>query len=114
MAALVKFVSGDQNPVDYTPSVAVAGGDVVVQGDLIGIATRAIAANALGSLATAGVWDFPKDTGSSSAITAGAVLYWDAGSEVATTSSSGNKRIGKAVAAAAASASTVRVLIDQG
>ena len=31
--------------VDYTPGVAVAAGAVVVQGDLVGIAKRPIAAN---------------------------------------------------------------------
>ncbi|HOQ62315.1 MAG TPA: DUF2190 family protein, partial [Vicinamibacterales bacterium] len=80
----VKFVQrGDA--VDYTPEADVASGDVVVQGDLIGVAKLDIKANALGALAVSGVFDFPKDTGSSSAITAGAKLYWDAVNEVATT-----------------------------
>ena len=114
MSALVTFVSGDQDPVDFTPASDVAGGDVVVQGDLVGIATRKISANKLGALATAGIWDFPKATTSGSAITAGTILYWDAGNQVATSSASGNKRSGKAIADAAAAASTVRVLMDQG
>ena len=99
--------------VDYTPSSAVTGGDVVVQGEMVGVALLDIAANALGALAVSGVFDFAKATTSGSAIPAGALCYWDATNEVATTTSSGNKLIGKAVAAAAASASTVRIRMDQ-
>ena len=99
--------------VDYTPGSAVAAGDVVVQGNLVGIATKEIAANKKGALAVEGVFDFPKDTGSGDAITAGALCYWDAGNEVATTTSDSNKLIGKAVAVAAAAATTVRIKLDQ-
>ena len=99
--------------LDYTPGSAVAAGDVVVQGELVGIATKEIAANVKGALAVEGVFDFPKDTGSGDAITAGALCYWDAGNEVATTTASTHKLIGKSVAAAAASGATVRIKMDQ-
>lgn len=99
--------------VDYTPGSAVSAGDVVVQGELVGVATSAISANVKGAIAVRGVCRFPKDTGSTSAITAGANCYWDAGNEVATTTAGSNKLIGKAVAAAAASASTVDILLNQ-
>ena len=39
--------AGDQ--IDYTPGAAVAAGDVVVQGDLVGVAKQPIAANAPGA-----------------------------------------------------------------
>ena len=48
------------NSIDYTPSTAVSAGDVVVQGTLVAIARADIAANALGALATAGVFDGAK------------------------------------------------------
>ena len=99
----------DGDAVDYTPGADVAAGEVVVQGDLVGVAKTPIAAGTLGSLATRGVFDFPK--AGAGAIAIGAVLYWDATNGVATTTASGNKRIGKAVAAAAAADTTVRGLL---
>jgi predicted RecA/RadA family phage recombinase len=99
----------DGDAVDYTPGADVAAGEVVVQGDLVGVAKTPIAAGTLGSLATRGVFDFPK--AGAGAIASGAVLYWDATNGVATTTASGNKRIGKAVAAAAAADTAVRGLL---
>jgi predicted RecA/RadA family phage recombinase len=101
----------DGRSIDYTPSADVAAGDVVVQGDLVGIAKLDIAANTLGALATVGVFDVAKATGASTAITAGAIVYWDATNSVATTddASGANKRLGKTVAAAGDDDATVRV-----
>jgi len=59
------------------------------------------AAGALGSLAVAGVFDFATATGGGTAITAGANVYWDDTNNVATTTATGNKLIGKCVTAAA-------------
>jgi predicted RecA/RadA family phage recombinase len=101
----------DGNSVDYTPGSAVTAGAVVVQGELVGVAKVDIPAGTLGALAVAGVFDFPKATGS--AITAGALCYWDATNQRATTSSSGNKLIGKCVKAAADADTTVRVRMSQ-
>ena len=99
----------DGDAVDYSPSADVAAGEVVVQGDLVGVAKTPIASGTLGSLATRGVFDFAKAAGG--AISPGAVLYWDSSNGVATTTASGNKRIGKAVAAAATADTTVRGLL---
>ena len=105
----------DGNAIDYTPGSAVAAGDVVLQEDLIGIARTPIAANALGSLAVAGVFDLPKATGASTAIAAGATVYWDVGDQVAKTDSESgaNKLLGKVVKAAADADATVRVRLSQ-
>ena len=92
--------------VDYTPSSNVTAGDVVVQGSMVGVANRDIAANELGALAVDGVFDFAKG---SDTITAGAKVYWNDSSNVATTTSTSNTYIGMAVAAAATGDSTVRV-----
>lgn len=105
--------------VDYTPTSAVSAGDVVVQNNLVGVATRPIAANALGALTVIGVFDFVHDAVTKSA---GEAVYWDAdgdpvggtaGSGCATKTSSGNTFMGKVVADAASDDTSVRVrLID--
>ena len=101
--------------IDYTPSSDVAAGDVVVQGELVGVAKLDIKADTLGALAVEGVFDFPKATGGATAIAAGAVLYWDATNEIATTNSASgaNKLIGKCVRAAGDGDETVRARMDQ-
>jgi len=99
--------------IDYTPVAAVSAGDVVVQGDLVGVAKLDIAAGKLGALAVTGVFDFPKATTSASAITAGAKLYWDASGEVVTTTADSNKTVGYAIAAAGATSATVDVKLSR-
>jgi len=95
--------------IDYRPSAAVAAGDVVVQGSLIGVARLDIAANTLGSFAVVGVFDVAKAAG---AIAAGAAVYWDAANHAATTATAGNPYLGKAVLAAEAADETARVLLN--
>lgn len=101
--------------IEYIPAADVTASDVVVQGDLVGVATLDIKAGMLGGLAVSGVFDFPKLPGTSNAITAGAKVYWNAaGSAVVPTDSSGmHKLVGKAVAAADTTATTVRVRLSQ-
>jgi len=105
----------DGTSIDYMPAADVAAGDVVVQGELVGVAKLDIKANTLGALAVAGVFDFAKATGAGTAITAGANVYWDDTNNVATTSAGGgaNKLIGKCVKAAADADTTVRVRMSQ-
>ena len=112
--ATAKFTH-DGKAIDYTPGSDVSAGDVVVQGELVGVAKLDIAANALGALAVAGVFDFPKATGGGTAITAGANVYWDVGDTEAKEDdeSAANKLIGKTVAAAADGDATVRVRLSQ-
>lgn len=95
--------------VDFTPTTDVAAGSVVVQGDLVGITKRDIRANVLGGIAVEGVFDVAK--ASADVITAGAKLYWNATDERAVTTATGNKLLGKAVQAAGAGTTTVRVLL---
>ncbi len=97
--------------IDYTPGSDVAAGDVVVQGDLIGVAKRPITANELGALAVDGVFDFAKNTGV--AYTVGQILYWDDTADKVTTTSAGNKQIGKVARAAASADTSVRVRVSQ-
>ncbi len=101
------------NSIDYTPGAAVAAGDVIVQGELVGVARTPIAANALGSLAVEGVFDFTKAAGASTALTVGANVYWDDTNNRVTTTATGNKLIGKVVKAAGDNDATVRVRMAQ-
>lgn len=99
--------------VDYTPGADVAAGDVIVQGDLVGVAPRLIKANALGALAVTGVYDFTKSTAGGSAIGAGVLVYWDDTANQATATAIGNKLIGKSIKAAADGDATVRIRMNQ-
>ena len=116
--------------IDYTPEAAVSAGDVVVQGDIVGVAKLDIKAGALGALAVSGVFDVPKPTGTNTAISAGAKVYWDAENKIAvdadgyaTASGTGTASdmgydetlpyLGKAVQAAGDDDETVRVLLSQ-
>ncbi|GIX04622.1 MAG: hypothetical protein KatS3mg114_0491 [Planctomycetaceae bacterium] len=112
--ATAQFIQ-DGRYVDYTPGSAVTAGDVIVQGDLIGIAKGDIAANKPGALAVEGVYDFPKATGVGTAIAVGATVYWDvADVEAKTDSETGaNKLLGKTTKAAGDNDATVRVRLSQ-
>jgi len=105
----------DGNSIDYTPGADVAAGAVVVQEDLIGVARTQIASGVLGSLAVTGVFDLPKATGASTAIAAGASVYWDVADQQAKadSESGANKLLGKVVKAAADADATVRVRLSQ-
>lgn len=112
MAILVRWTNeGDM--IDYTPSVAVAAGEVIVQADLVGYAKRDIAANVKGALCVSGCADWPKAAGSGTAIPAGTKLYWDSGNEVPTATAGSFKYIGKSTAAATDDDTTVNIRMSQ-
>ncbi len=104
----------DGNSIDYTPGADVSAGDVVVQGELVGVAKLDIAANALGALAVTGVFDLPKASGDGG-IAAGAEVYWDEAEQVAKTDAEAgaNKKLGKAITVAGDTDTTVRVRLSQ-
>lgn len=99
--------------VDYTPVADTPAGTIVLQADLIGITLAPIKANALGSIAVEGVFDFAKAGGVGSAIPAGTLTYWDAANAVATKVATGNKLIGKAVKSTVDADALVRVRLQQ-
>jgi len=105
-----KYVAAGE-AVDYRPASNVSAGDIVVQGDLVGVATTAITANTLGSLTVSGVFDVAK--ASATVFTAGAKVYWDATAKEAVTTSSNTYYVGKAIAAAGNGTTTVRVRFSQ-
>lgn len=109
-----KFIQrGDA--IDYTPGADVAAGDVVVQGELVGVAKLDIQTGKLGALATTGLFDFPKAAGAGTAIPVGTPVYWDeADQEAKADAEAGaNKIIGKSVKAAADDDAFVRVRLSQ-
>lgn len=95
--------------IDHTPAANVAAGDVVVQGDLVGIAKLDIPADTLGSLSVTGIYDVPKIGGPGMAMTTGTKLYWDSANKYATPTEIDGKYMGKAVADAGDNDATVRV-----
>lgn len=110
----VKYIqTGDA--VDYTPGANVSAGEVVVQGQLVGVAKLDIQTGKLGALAVTGLFDFPKATGAGTGIAAGTRVYWDVAEQVAKADSEAgaNKEIGKTVKAAADADALVRVRLSQ-
>ena len=112
--ATARFIHEGKS-IDYTPSADVTAGDVVVQGDLIGVAPRSIVSGHLGALQIEGVFDFPKDTGTGTDITAGAKLWWNAtdGQVEKVVGDPARPYLGKAVAAAGIDDELVRVKLEQ-
>jgi predicted RecA/RadA family phage recombinase len=96
--------------IDYTPGSAVSAGDVVVQGSLIGVATRAIAANVLGALAVSGLFTMPCAAGGTSPLTVGTKVYWDADNLIVTATAGELKGFGYVTRTAGATDTTVEVL----
>jgi len=103
--------------IDYTPGADVDAGDVVVQGNLVGIAKAAIDSGELGALSVSGIFDVDQNA---EIITAGDAVYWDAnGSSVsgtalagaATATATGNTFMGFAQALTAAADSYVRIAL---
>lgn len=116
---MARFVQ-EGKTIDYTPGTAVAAGKPIVIDDIVGITNRDIAANTLGALTIAGVFDVEKVTG---AVTNGQDLYWDsdgdpvggtAGSGAMTTNAADGVFAGIAVKAAAESDTTVRMALVPG
>ena len=100
--------------LDHTASGAIAAGDVVVIGSLVGVAPRPIANGAVGTVAVEGVYAMPKPSAgvASETISAGAVVYWYATSGVATAAVTGVKA-GYAVAQAVTGSATVNVKLER-
>jgi len=100
--------------IDYTPAADVAAGDIVVVGDIVGIAKLDIKAGTLGSLALIGVYDIVKAGGTGTAVIRGAKVYWNATAKTATIDSASgvNPYLGKAFVAAADADTVVRVRLD--
>jgi predicted RecA/RadA family phage recombinase len=112
MANYARYIKGETGPViDYTPGGAVTAGQVVVVGDLVGVAKLDIAASVLGQLHLGGVYDFPKSTAGGSGQAAGTTMYWDSGNLVATPTATGNKMLGKQELVSVDADTTARIVL---
>jgi predicted RecA/RadA family phage recombinase len=99
--------------IDYTPAADVAAGAIVFLGDIVAIATSALAAGVLGALAVEGVFAFAKDDTSGPVFAQGDPAFWDsANSQAVAVCGAGMRRLGTVVTAAGASDSTVRIKIN--
>lgn len=87
-----EFLYGDAlETMEYTPGSAVDAGTVVVTGDIVGITTRDIPANELGTLVIhGGNWRVTGDA----AIAVGAVVYWNDSTNKVTATAGSNKKFG--------------------
>jgi len=92
----------------------IAAGTTVVQGTLIGVAEKAIAAAAEGNLFVQGVHDLPKATGAGTDLTVGTKVYWDAVNSVVTSDDNdgANVLVGQVTVAALTTDATVRVRLS--
>jgi predicted RecA/RadA family phage recombinase len=100
--------SGDM--VTVSAPAAVASGDGVLVGSLFGVAATDADSGAPVEVKTTGVFTLPKT--SAQAWTVGAAVYWDSSNKVATTTSTDNTLIGKALAVAANPSGTGVVRLD--
>ena len=95
--------------IDIAASAAIAAGDIVIAGNLVGVAKLDIPANTIGSIATEGVYAVAKASGVSFDL--GAEVYWNPETGFAQGNDTGCVKIGIAIAAAASADATVKVKI---
>lgn len=93
-----------------TSDVDVSAGDGVLVGSLFGVAVNDALKGAEVVLSTRGVFDLAKVSAQAWAV--GDKIYWDASAGNATTTASGNSKIGVATAAAANPSATGNVRLD--
>ena len=87
----------DGDLVFLTMPAARASGEGVLVGDTFGVCEETIANGVRGPVRTRGVFTLPKATGLS--IAEGALCYWDNTNRNITNVSTGNRRVGSAMAA---------------
>lgn len=94
----------------FPAPVAVLSGGVVIAGEIKGVAAVDAAVGDDVDVVTAGVFDLPKTAANAFAL--GAVVHWNATTGLATSTASGNTRLGVATEAAPADTGTVRVRLS--
>lgn len=103
------FVQPGNTITAIAPVGGINSGDGMLFGTLFGVAATTQAGGAEVEITLEGVFDLPKATG---AISAGALVYWDAVTGEVTTTDTGNVLIGAATEAAASGAATARVRLN--
>ena len=89
---------------------AVLSGGVVIAGEIKGIAGSHAAVGEAVDVSVTGVFELPKVA--ANAFTLGAAVHWDAATGLATSTATGNAKLGVAVEAAPASTATVKVRLS--
>tara|TARA_B100000809_G_scaffold159486_1_gene156844 strand:- start:776 stop:1153 length:378 start_codon:yes stop_codon:yes gene_type:complete len=114
--AQAELIRGNTQTIDYTAGGAVAAGEVIVQGDLLGVAHEAAVSGDKISLMVDGVFKVTKITsggGSSGALTAGEAVWWDDSANNVTDAAASLKLFGITTESAIAGDTTVTVLMNQ-
>lgn len=110
MSKLAEYLHrGDTINYKNAGDAKIEANQIVLVGELVGVAGTEIPAGETGSLFITSIWDFPKD---SAEIAAGAPVYYTDDGGASATKGSGAVKIGHAVQAAAADDTTVRVKIN--
>lgn len=109
MSAVLASFWNKGERIDHVASADLAANEIVVIGARIGVAGADIASGEKGAVYVEGVFKMPKASG---AITAGALVYWDATNKCITTTSTDNTLAGFATEAAASGDETVFVKIN--
>lgn len=91
-------------------AAAITSGQLVIAGDLVGVAQADAAIGDAVVIVRQGVFELPKT--SAQAWTVGAKIYWDAATSACTTTASTNRLIGAAESVAANPSALGRVLLD--
>ncbi|MFN3312582.1 MAG: DUF2190 family protein [Hyphomonas sp.] len=94
----------------FPASVAVASGGVVIAGEIKGIAAGDAAIGEDVDVVTVGIFALPKVAANAFAL--GSAVYWNATTSLATSTASGNTKLGVATEAAPADTATVRVRLS--
>ena len=102
----MKNIMQEGKSLTVAPPFAVASGGGCKSGLIFGVAQGAAASGADVVILTQGVVDLAKL--SANTFAAGAAVYWDDAAKTCTNTSSGNTKIGVAVAAAGNPSATVR------
>ncbi|MDO5566079.1 MAG: DUF2190 family protein [Planctomycetia bacterium] len=96
--------------IDYTPTVDISAGDIIVVGTLVGVTRLDLPAGVNGSLWLTGVYDIAKAT---EAFGQGDMVYWNRTLGRAQSVATGNIPLGQAVTASSETDTTVRVRLQQ-
>lgn len=95
--------------MDYTPDEDVSAGDIVVVGDICGVARLDIKAGELGTLLLRGIVEVPKR--STVALNAGAKVWWATGEKLAVVTASTYPVLGYTLEAAPEGTTSVKVML---
>ncbi len=110
---MAKTFVQDAERITVAAPYAVSSGGGALVGSLFGIALSTVGNGETVVIATEGVWDvIAEGAGSGQAIAIGAAVYWDNTNKRMTATSSGNTKIGVAVATKATTDTTVRVRLN--